>query len=83
MESDVSIIELDVKGEICPAPLIKAMEAMKNAEIGQEIDMLTDFLPAVLTVTNAALKENWDIKIEKTGSQEWNVRLAKVHEAFL
>jgi TusA-related sulfurtransferase len=82
MDSNVSVLELDVKGEVCPAPLIKAMEAMKSAETGQEIDMVTDFLPAVLTVTNAALKENWNIKIEKTGTQEWKVRLSKAHEAF-
>lgn len=82
MDSHVNVLELDVKGEVCPAPLIKAMDAMKSARTGQEIDMVTDFLPAVLTVTNAALKENWNIKIEKTGIQEWKVRLSKAHESF-
>ncbi len=80
MNKNESAITLDVRGEICPAPLIKAMEAMKNAAKGQSIDMITDFLPAILTVSNAALKEGWNINVQLIGEKEWNVQLIPVPE---
>ena len=78
MSYNQSAITLDMRGEICPTPLIKAMEAMKSAEQGQPIDMITDFLPAILTVSNAALKEGWNINVELLGEKEWNVRLTPI-----
>jgi TusA-related sulfurtransferase len=78
MSNDSTLITIDVRGEICPSPLIKAMEAMKDAEGNQEIEMITDFLPAVLTVSNAALKQGWNINIRLSGEKEWNVRLIQI-----
>jgi len=81
MSDNSTLITLDVRGEICPSPLIKAMEAMKSAESEQEIEMITDFLPAVLTVSNAALKEGWDINIRLSGDKQWNVRLIPITQS--
>ena len=78
MNNSQSAITLDMRGEICPPPLVKAMEAMKSAEKGQFIDMITDFLPAILTVSNAALKEGWNINVELIAEKEWIVRLIPV-----
>ena len=78
MSSSPNVIILDVRGEICPVPLVKAMEAMRSASNGQGIEMLTDFLPAVLVVTNAALKEGWDINIQNVGPKEWRLLFVKV-----
>ena len=78
MNNSQSAITLDMRGEVCPTPLIKAMEAMKGAEKGQFIDMITDFLPAILTVSNAALKEGWNINVELIAEKEWIVRLIPV-----
>lgn len=77
MTNKPEIIMLDVRGEVCPGPLIKVMEAMRGASAGQDIEMLTDFMPAVLVVTNAALKEGWDIDIRHPNSTEWKVVLAQ------
>jgi len=75
MVNNKPAIELDVRGEICPEPLIKATKAMEMASHEQDINLLTDFLPAVLTVTNAALKGLWDIKIQHVGPKEWKLTL--------
>ena len=77
MSESLGIITLDVRGEICPAPFIKAMEAMRNAEPSQQIELITDFMPADLAVTNGALKEVWDIQIQHLESSEWKVRLQR------
>ena len=85
MSSNPDVIILDVRGEVCPSPLIRAMEAMRTADKGQQIEMLTDFLPATLVVTNAALKEGWDISIQSMGkgSGEWRILLARIGEAAM
>ncbi len=78
MSTNPNIVTVDVRGEICPAPLIKATEAIRAAEEGQEIEVLIDFQPAVLAVTMAALKEGWNIQIRWAGTSEWNVHLTPV-----
>ncbi|MQF48327.1 sulfurtransferase TusA family protein [SAR202 cluster bacterium AC-647-N09_OGT_505m] len=75
MPDKPELLTLDVRGEVCPGPLVKAMEAMKSALAEQEIEMLTDFFPAVLVVTNAALKQGWDINIQNIASNEWRMLL--------
>ena len=52
------MIHLDVQDEVCPEPRIKIMNAMQNSAEGQQIELLTDFPPAVLKLTNAAVKED-------------------------
>jgi hypothetical protein len=59
------------------------MEAMRTAGKGQQIEMVTDFEPAILVVTNAALKEGWDVNIRSMGSGEWRMLLARIGEAAL
>ena len=78
MSDKPELVIVDVRGEICPVPLVKAVEAMRSASHGQGIELLTDFLPAVLVVTNAALKEGWDINIQNVGSKEWRLLLVKI-----
>ena len=78
MSDKSQLITLDVRGEICPVPLIKATEAMRSATHSEGIEMLTDFMPAVLVVTNAAIKEGWNISIQSTGEKEWRVLLTRV-----
>jgi TusA-related sulfurtransferase len=77
MTEESAIIKVDVRGEVCPSPLIKAMEAMKNADDDQSVEIATDFSPAVLAISNAALKNEWDIEIKSVGSNSWKVLLTR------
>ncbi|MBE9540431.1 MAG: sulfurtransferase TusA family protein [Proteobacteria bacterium] len=38
---DVNIIELDVIGERCPMPLLKAKRALNNMDAGQQLKVLS------------------------------------------
>lgn len=38
---DVNIIELDVIGERCPMPLLKAKRALNNMDVGQQLKVLS------------------------------------------
>jgi len=37
---EVSIIELDVMGERCPMPLLKAKRALNSMEVGEQLKVL-------------------------------------------
>ena len=75
-------IIVDVRGEICPGPLIAVTEAMGRATVGQGIELLTDFAPAVLTVTSAAIRAGWDINVRQVEEKEWRLLLVRSDISF-
>jgi TusA-related sulfurtransferase len=77
MPRSLEVITVDVRGEVCPVPLTRAVEAMGSATEGQRVEVLTDFRPAVLVVTLAAMKAGWDVNISHVTSSEWNLGLGK------
>lgn len=70
-------MKLDVRGEICPYPMIKAEAAMKKAEAGEVIEVLTDHPPALETIPSLARRQGWQCQIVETGSGEWKITLCK------
>lgn len=70
-----SVKRLDVRGEQCPYPMMKASEAMQKAKEGEVIEVVTDHPPALMTIPNEAIKLGWNVKIEKAGSADWKITL--------
>ena len=77
MAEQLDAIVLDMRGEVCPGPLVKAVEAMRTAGENQQIEVVTDFIPAVLNVTNASLKEGWNISVLRLDPGEWKMILTR------
>lgn len=77
MTEVTKITKLDVRGEVCPYPMMKASEAMKKAKPGECIEVLTDHPPALLTIPNEAVRLGWDVKIERVRSAEWRLILTQ------
>ena len=77
MPESTNIVTVDVRGEICPGPLIATQEAINNAKSGQQIEVLTDFQPAVMMVTTTAVKEGWDIEVQRVKPGEWRLFLTE------
>ena len=69
------MMELDVRGEICPYPMLKAIEAMRAAPDGEEILVITDHPPCLETIPPQAARFNFEVSIEETGSPEWVITL--------
>lgn len=72
-----NIIEVDVRGEICPFPMMKAVEAMKKAKPGEMIHVLLDHAPALDTIPTQAKRLGWDWQVDQTGSPEWRMTLTR------
>ncbi len=67
---------LDVRGEICPYPMMKASDALKKLEPGTSLEVLTDHAPALSTIPWEAAKFGFRASIERVGSPEWLITLS-------
>ncbi|MFQ5594857.1 MAG: sulfurtransferase TusA family protein [Anaerolineae bacterium] len=68
-------MELDVRGEICPYPMMKAVEALKKLSDGEILEVITDHAPALETIPTQAVRLGYDATIAETGSPEWRITL--------
>tara|TARA_B110000240_G_C13236953_1_gene341485 strand:- start:1 stop:243 length:243 start_codon:yes stop_codon:yes gene_type:complete len=76
--ADEQIPILDVRGEICPYPMLKTNEALDGDHKGVvTIDVLTDHPPALSTIPPQAMKRGYEVEIDELGSGEWRMRLSK------
>ena len=67
---------LDVRGEICPYPMMKAVEALKKLKPGEDtLEVLTDHAPALTTIPWEAAKLGFEADIDEVGSPEWRITL--------
>ena len=70
---------LDVRGEICPYPMMKTNELLDGDQKGvQVLDVLTDHPPALSTVPPQAMKRGYEVEIDELGIGEWRLRLSKI-----
>lgn len=68
------MIKLDVRGEVCPYPMMRAVEAMKKHQ-GEEIVVVTDHSPTLDTIPPQAMRHGYSYAQEQTGSPEWTITL--------
>lgn len=68
-------MELDVRGEICPFPMLKAVEAMKKLKGTDSVIVLTDHAPCLETIPPQAGKHGYTYEVEAKGGAEWIITL--------
>ena len=77
--ADEQVPVLDVRGEICPYPMMKTNELLDGDQKGvQVLDVLTDHPPALSTVPPQAMKRGYEVEIDELGIGEWRLRLSKI-----
>jgi TusA-related sulfurtransferase len=69
-------ITIDLKGEICPDPLIQAQSAMKGAASGDTYLIIVDYPLAVDNIVRWAEGEGDSVEVSQKGS-EWDIRIVK------
>ena len=67
---------LDVRGEICPYPMLKTNKEL-DAVNSPELKVLTDHSPALMTIPPQAIKRGYSCEIEETSQGEWSIKLTK------
>jgi tRNA 2-thiouridine synthesizing protein A len=67
--------QLDVRGEICPYPMLRAVEALKRLPAGEGLEVVTDHPPALSTIPWEAAKLGFEATLSEAGQAEWKVTL--------
>ncbi len=70
-------MKVDVRGEICPYPMMMAMQAMKKAAADEVIEVYTDDAAALENIPAQAKRLGFTCNIDETGAGEWRITLAK------
>ena len=74
----MAFIELDVRGEICPYPMMKAVQALKKlAPDDDGLQVITDHAPALDTIPTQAARLGFQTEIEETGTPEWRITIRR------
>jgi tRNA 2-thiouridine synthesizing protein A len=69
---------LDVRGEICPYPMMRTVSALKKlARDEHELEVVTDHAPALETIPTQAARLGFDTTIEESGGSEWRLVLSR------
>jgi len=71
-------MRIDVRGEVCPYPMLKAVEEMKRVAGCEQIELVTDHAPCLETIPPQAPRFGYRCSIEQTGSPEWTITLIPV-----
>jgi TusA-related sulfurtransferase len=74
-------LKLDVRGEVCPYPMLKAVEAMKKLRGREEVVVVTDHAPCLDTIPPQAPRFGYSYSVAETGSPEWTITLSPTGSA--
>ena len=78
MDSSDTIETLDVRGEICPYPMILTNKRLDDSmSLVNALDVLTDHPPSLSTIPPEAMKRGYGCEIEELNSGEWRIHLFK------
>ncbi len=70
-------MKIDVRGEICPYPMLQAVAGMKRARAGETVEVLTDHPPALETIPTQAARLGFGVAIQEVSPGEWLVVLRR------
>jgi tRNA 2-thiouridine synthesizing protein A len=69
---------LDVRGEICPYPMMRTVTALKRlSDDDNTLEVVTDHAPALETIPTQAARLGFATTIEETGGSEWRLVLTR------
>ncbi|HUP52440.1 MAG TPA: sulfurtransferase TusA family protein [Longimicrobiales bacterium] len=73
---------LDVRGEICPYPMMRTVSALKQLSAGERtLEVVTDHAPALDTIPTQASRLGFETAVEEVGGSEWRLVLTRKREA--
>ena len=69
---------LDVRGEICPYPMLRTNRELDDSDRKPDsLEVLTDHPPALSTIPPEAMKRGYGCEIEEVKPGEWKNKLFK------
>lgn len=69
---------LDVRGEICPYPMMRTVSALKKlAPDEYALEVVTDHAPALETIPTQAARLGFETEVQEEGGSEWRITLTR------
>lgn len=69
---------LDLRGEVCPYTFVKSKLAMEEIKVGEVLEVLVDFPPAIRNVPKSMESEGQEVlAVEELSSGTWRIRIRK------
>ena len=70
---------LDVRGEICPYPMMRTVTALKKLSGDERVlEVVTDHPPALETIPTQAARLGFRTDIEESGASEWRLTITRI-----
>ncbi len=73
-------IELDLIGQVCPAPTVDTLQAHKKMPPGGKVVVVTDYLPARQTIRFLAESRGCSFNIVEDDGNTFRIEIAKGEE---
>ena len=71
--------KLDVRGEICPYPMMRTASALKKLSSDERtLEVVTDHPPALQTIPTQAARLGFRTEVEEKGASEWLIVLTRI-----
>jgi len=71
-------VVIDVKGEMCPVPLMRTMTTMKTLLIGQILAVITDHIPSTLSIPEKMKRRGHQVlRIEELDGHIFRILIRK------
>jgi tRNA 2-thiouridine synthesizing protein A len=71
---------LDVRGEICPYPVLRTLEALNQLKSDEELHVIIDHAPALVTIPWQAAKRGYLVDVQEVGGGEWQLTLRRTDQ---
>lgn len=71
-------MRIDVRGEICPYPLKKTLEALERLPRGEALEVLSDHPPSLEMIRIIASQRGFAMRAEEAGPGEWLLILTRM-----
>jgi len=69
---------LDVRGEICPYPMMRTVSALKGLAADEGVlEVVTDHAPALDTIPTQAARLGFETAVEEVTGSEWRITLTR------
>ena len=69
---------LDVRGEICPYPMMRTVSALKKLSKDERaLEVVTDHPPCLETIPTQAARLGFRTDIEEMGASEWRLTITR------
>ena len=69
---------IDIKGLVCPHPVMKAWNALKTLEDEQVLEVVTDYEPAVkLSIPKLCEKKGYFLEVKDNEDGSWTLLITK------